>query len=242
MSKAGANTHATRALVELRERILTGEFGVGMRLYEVPVAEQLKISRTPVRDAFGRLAEEGLLDRLPGGGYAVRTFSVEDVIDAIELRGVLEGMAARLAAERGPDPHKLETMQKIVIAIDGCFSGEDVNIGRYSELNSDFHEALAGLAGSRTIQREIERATKLPFASPAAFLPENARYFPQTHSFRSAQEQHRALVVAIEAREGTRADAIAREHARIARHNLEYVLGEDVNFDQPLPGLALIVN
>ncbi len=78
-----------------------------MRLFEVSLAETLEISRTPVREALSRLAEEGLLDRLPNGGFVVRRFGYEDVIDSIELRGVMEGTAARLAAERGASPEGL---------------------------------------------------------------------------------------------------------------------------------------
>jgi GntR family transcriptional regulator, vanillate catabolism transcriptional regulator len=97
-------THAQRALVALRKRILGGELAGGTRLYEVALAEELGISRTPVRAALSVLAEESLLDRGAGGGFVVRSFAVRDVVDTIELRGVLEGTAARMAAERGvPD-------------------------------------------------------------------------------------------------------------------------------------------
>jgi len=99
-----ASTHTLRARIEVRERILRGDLPGGTRLFEVALAEDLGISRTPVREAMSRLVEEGLLERVRGGGFTVRRFALADVIDTIELRGVLEGTAARLGAERGLAP------------------------------------------------------------------------------------------------------------------------------------------
>ena len=239
-----AATHGRRAVIELREKILTGDMPGGMRLFEVPIAELLDISRTPVREALSRLTEEGLLDRLPGGGFVVRRFGFADVVDAIELRGVMEGMAARLAAERGVKEDELRKIEATVLQLDGCFGErlDDVDFDAYSELNERFHHQLAGLAGSEMIRREVERAGSLPFASPSAFLPDRADIATFRRSLRGAQEQHRAMVSAIAAREGTRAESIAREHARTARRNLEYMLNEDPGLIARVRGLALIRN
>jgi GntR family transcriptional regulator, vanillate catabolism transcriptional regulator len=76
------------------------------------------VSRTPVRSALMRLEQEGLLEALPNGGYAVRTFSERDVSDAIELRGTLEGLSARLAAERGAAPVVLREARACLKRID----------------------------------------------------------------------------------------------------------------------------
>ncbi len=97
----GAGSQTVRAQLRLRELILGGELAPGARIPELALVERLGVSRTPVRAALVRLAEEGLLEALPGGGFAVRDFSETDICDAIELRGTLEGLAARLAAERG---------------------------------------------------------------------------------------------------------------------------------------------
>ncbi|MEX0409100.1 GntR family transcriptional regulator [Aquibium sp. LZ166] len=243
MDQTSARTHATRALIELRKKILSGELPGGTRLFEVPMAEELKISRTPVREAMSRLAEEGLLDRVRGGGFVVRSFGYADVVDAIELRGVLEGTAARLAAERGVEPAALVRIRDVVARLDECFGDkpDDVDFDAYSERNAEFHQQLAALSGSDMIRREVERASRLPFASPSAFLPDKADIHAFRRSLNSAQEQHRAIVSAITAREGARAEALAREHARTARHNLEYVLVKDRSLISHVPGLALVV-
>jgi len=235
MAEAATTTHASRALIELRRRIISGELEGGQRLYEVSLAEALQISRTPVREALARLAEEGLLDR-GRGGYIVRTFLLADAIDAIELRGVIEGTAARFAAERDPVPERLDGIRAILAELDACFGpeGGDIDFDAYADANARFHRALAALSGSRVIERELERVSRLPFAGPSAFIP-HKEYFV-SHRRRSldlAQAQHRAIVEAIVAREGARAEHLAREHARTARNDMEHVLRERLGPDAP---------
>ncbi len=233
-----------RALIELRRRILGGELAGGTRLYEVPLAEDLQISRTPVREAMSRLVEEGLLERARNGGFVVRSFGLADVVDAIELRGVLEGTAARLAAERGVPAEELARMEVLLGQLDACFGEEpgDVDFEGYSELNARFHEELAGLCASKIVRMEVRRACRLPFASPSAFLPDSTKISAFRRSLNIAQAQHRAIVAAIAAREGSRAEALAREHARIARGNLDYLMDGRRSLMLRVPGLALVVD
>ena len=80
--------------LHLRAAILAGELPGGARIAELTLVEKLGVSRTPIRAALMRLEQEGLLEALPNGGYAVRTFSERDVSDAIELRGTVEGLLA----------------------------------------------------------------------------------------------------------------------------------------------------
>jgi GntR family transcriptional regulator of vanillate catabolism len=241
MSTAERASRSHRGLMGVRELIISGELAAGARLQEVALSERLGISRTPLRAALARLAQEGLVDALPSGGYAVRSFSREDVIDAIELRGVLEGTALRLAAERGVSEAQMAGLHALVVELDESLRGEveDMQFDRYVELNATFHEALWGLA-SRTIRREIERVTSLPFASPSAFLDKQADVPAFRRSLYGAQAQHKAMLVAIRQREGARAEALAREHARLARQNLEFVLDTDQSLIERVPALALI--
>lgn len=244
MDAVSGKTHAIRAVIALRQQIMNGALPGGSRLFEVQVAEALNISRTPVREAMSRLAEEGLLDRAPNGGFVVRTFSFTDVIDAIELRGVLEGTAARLAAERGADAGGMERIRAIVRDLDTCFGVDlhHVDFERYSELNEAFHHELAALAGSEVVRREVERITRLPFASPSAFLPDNANIGAFRRSLHVAQAQHHAIVEAIALGEAFRAEAMAREHARAARRNLDYIMSQDRSVIDRVPELALIAD
>ena len=242
MSEPRSVTQTVRAQITLREQILGGKLPAGTRLLEVPLAEQLQISRTPVRAALSRLAEEGLLDRARGGGFVVRTFSYGDVVDAIELRGVLEGTAARLAAERGVTGERLNAIRDVVEQLDLAFEGDVlVDFARYAQLNAQFHTMLWALAESPIVQRELERAARLPFASPSAFLHHQKLDGVFVRSLVSAHEQHHAMVSAIAAREGARAEALAREHAHIARRNLEHTTETDRSLIAQVPGLSLVV-
>ena len=231
-----------KALMGLRDMILGGHMRPGERLSEVAIAARLGISRTPIRAALARLEQEGLLELIPTGGFAVRGFAQDEVIDAIELRGVLEGTAARLAAERGVAPPRLAAIKELVLGLDDTMRNgpADMDFERYVELNAAFHDALAGLSGSQTIRREIERVTRLPFASPSAFLDKQADVPAFRQSLLVGQAQHRAIVGAIEQREGGRAEALAREHARLARQNLDYVIGQDRSLLRRVPALALV--
>ena len=242
IDKSDRAMQSQRALMGVRDLVISGDIRAGSRLSEVALAEKLGISRTPLRAALARLEQEGLVEAIPSGGFAVRSFTREDVIDAIELRGVLEGTALRLAAERGVAPARMNELQRILNELDRIQAGdlEAMDFDRYVDLNATFHEKLWGLA-SQTIRREIERVTSLPFASPSAFLHKQADVLAFRRSLYAAQDQHRSMVSAIELREGARAEALAREHARLARQNLEFVLDQDRSLIRRVPALSLVV-
>lgn len=239
---AAAVNRSRKALMGIREMIVAGEFPSGARVSEVMIAEKLGLSRTPVRAALARLEQEGLLEALPSGGYSARSFTVDDVTDAIELRGVLEGTAARLAAERGVTAEVLEEMRETIAILDRAMGkGPDsLDVERYVDLNARFHEQLASAPGSRTIKRELERITSQPFASPSAFLQNQTDVPAFRLSLISGQAHHRDIVDAIARREGARAESLAREHARLARRNLDYVLNEDRRLMDRVPALVMV--
>ncbi len=246
MSAKAENTRAkqqsSKALLGLRDLVLNGGVEPGERLSEVALAQRLNVSRTPLRTALQKLELEGLVELIPSGGYAVRRFTREDVLDSIELRGVLEGTAARFAAERGPDPEKLATLREVVETLEEIVGGgaDTLDFDAYEEMNEAFHEALADLSGSEVIKREIARVTSLPFASPSAFIDTQVDVPEFRRSLVLGQAQHRAIISAIENREGARAEALAREHAHLARQNLEYVLETGSGLKKQLASLTLL--
>ena len=93
-----------KVISELRDMVLSGALQPGERVVELQFSARLGVSRTPLRIALTELEKEGLLERLPSRGFRVRAFTVDEIGDAVDVRGVLEGMAARLLAERGARP------------------------------------------------------------------------------------------------------------------------------------------
>lgn len=241
MEPKGRSSQFEKALLELRSLILGGAFESNVRLPETALAERLEISRTPLRQAMDRLIEEGLLERIATGGCKVASFSVRDIIDAIEIRGVIEGTAARLAAERGADPRLMAQAEIELEAIDVALARPGgLDFAAYVRHNAAFHKILARLAKSPILEREVDRVTRLPLASPSAFLHGQEVIPDFQQSLSRAQRQHRELFSAIRDREGARAEALAREHARLARENLEYLMRGDPSLADKVPGLSLV--
>ena len=235
-----AGSQAVRAQLRLRELVLAGELPPGERIAELALVERLGMSRTPIRAALLRLEQEGLLSALPGGGYAVRLFSERDVADAIELRGTLEGLAGRLAAERGAAPAQLDEAARCIAAIDALLAApalDDEAFLRYVGHNQRFHQLLGEMAGSDLVARELERVCGLPFAGPSAFVVFQADSPQARDMLIVAQDQHRQALEAIAAREGARAEAILREHSRLARRNLREAVASQAG---RMPGLLYL--
>lgn len=241
MGEADRMSLVDKAIIALRSLIMSGDLEPGIRLAEIALSDRLGFSRTPIRQAMDRLAAEGLLERIETGGFRVACLSITDILDAIEIRGVIEGTAARLAAERGAEASRLSACDALLDRIDQALSAPDgIDFDAYVAANAQFHAALSQLAQSPVIAREVERVMRLPLASPSAFLQEQAVIHDFQRSLTRAQYQHRAILDAIRAREGARAEALAREHARLARENLEHVMKADRNLAARVPGLALV--
>lgn len=237
-----SSPQTVRALLKLRELILSGELEPGQRVSELPLVERLGVSRTPLRAALIRLAEEGLLDSIATGGFSVRGFDEHELDAAVEVRGALEGLGARLAAERGAADGKLVPLRECVAALDALLAGAPIttkNLADYVRLNERFHAIVIELADSRVLLRQIERAVSLPFASASAFVMVQAALPEAQSMFAIAQDHHRCVVQAIEMREGARAEALMREHARLARRNLQLAL-RNQRTRKLVPGAGLI--
>ena len=236
-AEPNSSSQADRTLRTLRSRIVAGQFPAATRLGEVALARSLGVSRTPLRSALLQLAQEGLLERT-GSSYTVRAFSFHDALVAIELRGVIEGTAARMAAEQLRNPDSLIPIKNTVTKIDHIIATHTIN--HYGALNDQFHQQLAALSGSSLIESEVMRASRLPFAAPSAFSSSD----DDTQRFKTSliigQQHHHALVDAIEKHCGSRAEHLAREHACLAITNIEVAFREREQQQYSTPLLALI--
>ncbi|MDE2396690.1 MAG: GntR family transcriptional regulator [Burkholderiales bacterium] len=202
----------------LRKLIIDGRYAAGTRLAEIPVAEALGVSRTPVRLAFRTLEQEGLLEKTGKRGLLVRAFSEADVLCAVEVRGALEGLAARRLAERGLDEAVRARLLECLAAGDAVLAKghlvED-DIGPWSRLNAAFHQTIVDATGSRVIGEAIARNNHLPFASSDSIVIDTGALEKEYEKLRLAQLHHRLVVEALEGRESARVEALMREHAHI---------------------------
>lgn len=235
-------SQTVRAQLALRDMILSGRLRPNERISELQAVEITGVSRTPVRLALVRLEDEGLLQAIPSGGFMVKAFSERDILDSIELRGTLEGLAARLAAERGAGARQLEPLKECLADLDLLVKQDPISVDAFSAyvtMNGRFHALLTDLSASAPVIRQIDRASAMPFASPSAFVMAQSA-LPEAHNILLiAQEHHRIVVDAIENREGARAEAVMREHARLAVRNLRLALRSRIHLDL-LPALALL--
>ena len=211
-----ASPQVLRATLALRELILTGEWRAGQRLSEPQLAVRVGMSRTPLRLAMEILEHEGLVERRARGGFAVRSFTLADIEEAVMLRGTLEGTVARLAAERHEMSADLSHMERPLYEMDGLLKNEltvDI-LTRYVAANERFHTALLELVHAPLLNRLMRQVVTVPFASPNAFFMAHLGT-PARQVLMTAQEQHHTIVEAIAQRQGSRVEALAREHARL---------------------------
>ncbi len=241
----GATSQFGRALITLREMVLRGEFDPGERLLTVPLSERIGVSRTPIRLALERLAQEGILESRSGSSFTVCQFTVGDIWDAVEARGALEGAAARLAAERLDDAGALDPLWRLndqlnVLASSGLASNAELPghgdaVAHYAEINEAFHSGVVDLAKSKMLRWSLDRVQTIPFVRPGAGVISPA----SPDIVMLSIDHHNCILESIRDHEGARAESLTREHARLVRRNLERILKRASESDD-LPRLPLV--
>lgn len=205
-------------VTRLRKLIRDGYFKPGEKLKEVQVSDILGVSRTPIRLAFRTLEQEGLLEKTGKQGFVVREFSQEDVLCGMEIRGVLEGLAARRMAEAGlSESAKAELKQCLhdSEALVAKPSLDKDDIAQWSAINASFHRIIINGAGSRTIADTIARNNHLPFASSDSIIIDTDHLEAEFKKIKLAHLQHQLVYQAISMGESARAEMLMREHANI---------------------------
>ena len=196
-----AESIAARTYRELRNALVRQAIAPGQRLVEADLAEQLGVSRTPVREALARLVAQGLVVVLPSGGMAARDTRSE-LADIYGLRQALEGYAARLAAAR-IEPRELDRLSQLSEQMGAAI--DDGELDRYVELNNAFHPQIAAASRSPRLVSMINDYREY-FLTPRML----SRY--NRTAMLHLQQQHEAIVQALRARDGDAAERLVRVH------------------------------
>ncbi|MFQ6748006.1 GntR family transcriptional regulator [Bordetella pertussis] len=207
------------ALVQetLRKRILSGAYAQGERLVEGDLAEEMGVSRIPVREALRALAAEGLVTIEPRRGASVAVPSEAIAYDMVEVRATLEGLNAKLAAQRRDDA-TVTRLRKFLD--DGTEAARSDDLQQFLALNSQFHEMLATIAGNvvlTDLMRSLRDRTALLFA------PSNMRRAKQNW------DEHAQILNAVIAGNGELASLLATQHV----HNAARAYTEAQQQNQP---------
>jgi DNA-binding GntR family transcriptional regulator len=191
----------------LRDAILAGRFPAGARLRQTDLADRLGISRTPVREALGRLAFEGLVRLGPHGGVTVAVLDLTEAAALYDVREVLDGLAARLAATRA-SARDVARLGRAMAAMAACVARGDAN--RWFGAHVGFHDAIFQASGN---PRLVALATVIR-QSIQHFHPLLLR---TERRLESALAEHRGIFEAIAGRAPEEAERRARAHIASAR-------------------------
>ena len=189
---------------QLRLWIREHAFRPGERLREADLADQMAMSRTPVREAIRRLVSEGLVQNGPSGGLVITALDKAQVQELYGLREILEGAAAEFAAKHATEAEIAE-MRDVLVAFDQG-SNSDAGLAR---VNLQFHALIYEAAHNRYISRALAG-----LANSLSLLPGTTFQVPGRTE--AAKAEHAAIVDAIERRNSTGASKAAREHIRLA--------------------------
>jgi phosphonate utilization transcriptional regulator len=200
---------------ELERRILAGEILPGEKLNEADVAETLKVSRGPVREAFRALEQAGLVRTEKNRGVFVRSLSSFEADELYEVRAGLDALIGRLAAERC-QPAQLTELRALIKAMGSVAQARDVD--EYYPLNVRFHDLLAQITGNATLVATYRRLVN----ELHLYRRETLARGPQ--SFPTSTHEHEAIVEAIARGNGEEAAQLLYQHAVRSRERLHRTL------------------
>jgi len=194
----------------LKTEIVKGNLKPGTKLLEDKIANQMGVSRTPVREALRELAVEGFVEMTPNQGMAVTTVSLEDLKEVLQIRGVLEGLATYLAAKMitREDIIKLE---RIINKMNICIVKDDTLA--FSDLNADFHDLILKICGNKRLIRICsnlsDRAHRFRIRSLS--IPGRLKY---------ALKEHQEILEALKKKDSEQADKLSRKHINNVLKNI----------------------
>ncbi|WP_342364096.1 GntR family transcriptional regulator [Terrarubrum flagellatum] len=199
-----------RAYDVLRRKIITGEMRPGHEMSESELAEQLSVSKTPVREALARLAVEGLVEAFPRRGYRVTPVTIKNMNDLFTLRALLEGAAGAMAATKLTED-ELDALDKLANA--SYVLGETASMQIFVRANENFHSAIARASGNPRLHALV-----------MSHLEECARFFYMGAQSRDVNPEtsndHHRIVEVLRERDPEKARAALIEHNENTRRGL----------------------
>ncbi|MEP7457685.1 GntR family transcriptional regulator [Phyllobacterium sp. SB3] len=184
----------------LRQALRSGQYRSGDRLREDEIAQTLKVSRTPVREALNRLMATGFIEQASGRGLVVRHLDIAEVLELYAMREILEGAAARLAS-RHASLAEIEALNDL----EGRFEALNDDPAEMAKVNRTFHETIFRAAKNRYLDGALEELQDgISLLHPTTFTVQQR---PGT-----AANEHREIIAAITGRDADRAEQMARLH------------------------------
>ncbi len=220
-------------LTQVRERIVTGAIPAGARLTAEIIARDLDVSRTPVRSALAVLAAEGLASYAVNRGYTVKTFTLRDVLDAIETRAALQALSTRISVEYGWDQREIDRLTEAVTAaralVDKGTWSEEIEWAWHRAVR-DFHSLILGVSRNSALRNALRMTLIHPlFGDVARICPAVAKHIPQRHRtlpattpdhIRTSQDEIERVHAAIVAGAADQAEQLMRDHVMSSRERL----------------------
>lgn len=204
-------TSAEKAYQQIREAIARGDFARGIRLREAELAEQIGVSRTPIRNALQRLADDGLIDLNAHTGATVRGYTDRDMMELFEVRAILEARGAFLAARNRSDAH-IEEMRRLCEQMEAIAESGADRFREFAPLNNRLHGVILEASQQRKLEQTAKRLIELNFV-----LQSYGRF--DEYDLQRSFADHRRILDAIADGACELAEALMRAHAFAARTN-----------------------
>lgn len=212
----------TELAARIRNDIILGNYAEGERLSESSLCEAHKVSRTPVRLALRILESEGLVHRGAGRGYTVKAPTVADILQAVQVRGHLESLAARLMAQSADRKEHLPAMAQAIETLE-----QQIELGRLDEpvihcmraANRIFHNTILDACGNSYVGINCRQISHLPMLAPGSMVfDRNVLQSPERMQsglfrLRLGNAQHKVIYKAIMQGDSVRAEGMMREHS-----------------------------
>lgn len=223
-------------LSKLRELIVTGNIAPDTRLRAEALAEQLEVSRTPVRSALALLSAEGLVSYSMNRGYTVRAVTIRDVFDSIDVRAALEALACQQSVERGWSEQELQKLDAAVrqsrAIVDRGEWSEAIELEWYG-INRLFHRSIHFNTHNAVLRNSIRMTLVYPLMgdvaricpSVAVHIPQRDRQLSSTipDHIHASQTDHERVLAAIRAGDGNEAGRLMSAHVMATKTRLHAI-------------------